>query len=101
MLDRVILYKQSGEMIDHWLDSTMTNSDRLKLFSDLVGGKVCGADCKDLDITVFVKCDGLLKEDGLNDAASQLCGTLVSGDAIIVEDTIVKGWNKENDSGNG
>jgi len=91
--DTVLLYKQTGEKVEHHLAPNMTNEDRLKLFADLVGGEVCGAHIEGLNLHVYVKCNGTFEEDGMNDAASQLSGLAVAGHAILVGNELIEQWN--------
>jgi len=100
-LDTILLYKQTGEKEEHYIDPTLTNEERLKLFAKLMGGKgeseeeVCGKNCEHVGVHVFVRCAGTFDEDGMNNAASQLCGLAVAGDALIVADELMEQWNCE------
>jgi hypothetical protein len=95
VLDKVRIYRQSGAAEDHYIDPEISNEGKLKLFARLLGGEVCGMSLPDMKLTLFVKCGGNLETDGMNDAASNLSGVLVSGDAILVPVDVMERWNNE------
>jgi len=91
--DTIIQYKVSGEKVEHHIAPSYTNKERLELFAKLLGGELCGLEQPELFITIFVKCNSDVLTDGMNDAATQLCGMPVAGDALIVAKQLMDEWN--------
>jgi hypothetical protein len=73
-------YKVSGELVKHYVGSGV---DKYKLFLNLLEtDKVCGTEMPD-GITVLIRCEATIEKDGLNEAASNILGIPVAGDALL------------------
>jgi len=97
MMDLIIEYTPGGSAIEHLVSRTMDNLDRLNLIAALVGGPCCGArfevEDPNLSVSVFVRCAAKIATDELNEAASNICGTLVYGTAIVIMNNLIDVWN--------
>jgi hypothetical protein len=91
MFDIILEYPPNGPPVEHKLSKDMLNTDRLRLFGQLVGGETCGLEFD--KVNVYVKCDASKDTDALNEPASDLCGVPVYGTAIVILNSLVAEWN--------